>query len=65
MKQELGRQRKPERERERLLKITIKFGLKNRNPLFPELETVCVYVFIRCVVCIVCVCIDVFGKRKE
>lgn len=54
-----------EKERERtctvkmLLKITIELGLKNRNPLFPELETIAV-----CSVVIRCVCRCVWEKER-
>lgn len=53
-----GEAEKTSEERERactvkmLVKITIELGLKNRNPLFPELETVAV-----CCVVIRCVCV--------
>lgn len=62
-------QREPDREKERereractvkmLFKITIELGLKNRNPLFPELETIAV-----CHVGIRCVCRCVREKKR-
>lgn len=54
-----------ERERERVLskllfKITIELGLKNRNPLFPELGTRAV-----CCVVIRCACRCVRGGKGK
>lgn len=42
-----------------LFKITIELGVKNRNPLFPELETTAV-----CYVAIRCVCRCVWEKER-
>lgn len=64
---EAEKTRQKEREGERectvktLFKITIDLGLKNRNPLFPELEiTAMCYVIIRYVCVQMCV-----GKGKS